>query len=134
MATATFATFNKFTRQQNISIANDDVQNALAEAKSDAISHVVVKCNSGVLIGYEVAFSTPNTYSLREVCNPALASPNVRSNPAKLPTGVTFASSVTIRFLILGGGSDANKTVTITDGSQSKSISVDKSGVIKLVP
>ena len=139
IATATSVTFGNFARTQNINIAFDNVQSALAEAKSKSQSQVVVNCDesTGILVGYEVDFDIASSqYSLEEVCNEDPANPPVEYliKTTRLPSGIVFDSgtSSSIRFLVLTGGSSGGGIVNITndEGEISQSIEVSTSGVI----
>ena len=86
LATASTTLITNFNQRQAINIAYDDVQTALAQAKSYALSQVVTdNCNVSIdqaersagitttdeLVGYEVRFDTstnPNSYAVYEVC------------------------------------------------------------------
>lgn len=145
IATTTVAVFTRFNQQQNITIAAKDLNTALAEAKSDAISHVVINCNNtvGSLRGYRVVLNNPSTdrYSIQEVCR-TIANPTVHTymqvKSYTLPSGVHFSSSSSpwVIFKVLGGGieysSSSNVIIVLTNSSQTKTITVvNPSGVIQ---
>jgi prepilin-type N-terminal cleavage/methylation domain-containing protein len=149
MATSTVAIFTRFNQQQNITIAQKNLKNDLAEAKSSALSHIVTRCNTdpgnfpGVLIGYQVTFNvSARTYSLQEVCDlNSVAGPDQTPlTPAiktkTLPNNINFVSapqtSAYIRFYALSGGSSGG-IVTITNAASTGNliINVTADGVIQ---
>lgn len=141
IATATSVTFGNFARTQNINIAFDNVQSALAEAKSKSQSQVVVNCDesTGILAGYQVSFDTSNSqYSLEEVCDEGDPSNPViyLIKTTSLPGDVMFsAATPSIRFLVLTGEStiSGGGSITISNGDSDldQSIEVTTSGVIR---
>ncbi|GEM_PF-1805515 len=139
IASSSFISLSRFSKQQGINVAYENLKNDLNEAKSKASSQVVKNC-ANILVGYEVTFnsaSTPKTYRLWEVCKTSAGVESVspvRTTAVSLPSGVSFVGSPSpIRFLTGSGGAQTGGTITLTNNiaSQDKSITVYTSGVIK---
>ncbi len=141
-ASASFIVFNKFSAQQGINVAYDEVRNTLAEAKSNALSQVVIACQSTppaqprILIGYEVVFSpATDDYSIYEICKIGNASPARLPSPIKtipLPSGIDFVGTPSpIRFLSGSGGVQSAGFVRLTNTTREKRIDVTSGGLIQ---
>lgn len=141
IASSSFISLSRFSKQQSINVAYENLKNDLNEAKSKASSQVVKNCaNIFILVGYEVTFnsaSTPKTYRLWEVCKTSAGVESVfpvRTTAVSLPSGVSFVGSPSpVRFLTGSGGVQSGGTITLTNNivSQNKSITVLSSGVIE---
>jgi len=153
LATASVAILGNFNRKQSIKIAHDDVKNALAQAKSYALSQVKsVNCDTTnpdesfreELKGYELRFDLitdpdKHSYALFEICESPSGSNRIKVIDAiktyYLPDDIFFASDPgPIGFKVLQGGATSPSKIIIIrteDGSQSTTISVNQNGVIK---
>lgn len=135
LTTISASALSRFNRSQSIEIANDNLQTSLSEAKSNALSHVIVNCTDGELLGYRIVFisSTPLSYtSLQEVCRRGAVDSSVEVKRTNLPSGITFSgSNPSITFKVLSGGADSASSVTITNGTIQKTIEVTTAGVIQ---
>lgn len=140
MSSGSFVGFRQFGKQQDLNLAADNLRNTLNEARSDAASQTILTstCDqaSYTLVGHQVRFvssASPQYYTLEEVCAQGV---NISENIIKrvnLPTNVTFTSapSSPVRFLVLTGNLSAQATITLNNGSGTKIITIDSSGVIR---
>lgn len=134
-----YAGFQKFSKQQNLNLTMDTLRNSLNEAKSKAMSQVIVtsacKQATRTLEGYQVRFDASTNpdqyYYIEEVCS-GVAAQTVKT--IKLPPNVSFRTSPPppslVRFLILTGLTNGPATITLISGTQTKAITVDSSGRI----
>lgn len=132
--------FVQFNRQQGLTSAWDTLRNNLNEAKSNATSQVIVTgvCNqaSRTLVGHQVAFGRSGAtdyYELQEVCTLGVNTLTPVVKRVNLPSRITFnpLPASFVRFQILSGNVINPKTITITNQSRTRSISVDSTGVIR---
>lgn len=152
LATMGISIFGNFNKRQNLNIANDNIHNSLAQAKSFALSHVVNSvsdsCDTnnvdpslrGVLIGYEFEVLSSTSYTINEICQPSGGAPERFTpviNTLSLPPNVEFDSANTntsIRFLVLTGGAAGSYWVQfhdMEDTNRARAIEVSIEGVIK---
>ena len=140
VSVGSYVGFVQFNKQQSLTSVWDTLRNNLNEAKSKAASQVIVTsiCNNGsqTLVGQQVRFyapaGAPHYYNLEEVCNPGGVA-IVRT--VYLPSNVTFTTipppTSPLRFLIITGVVSNPTTITISNGSQARSIIIDRTGIIK---
>jgi prepilin-type N-terminal cleavage/methylation domain-containing protein len=136
ISSGSFVVLTKFSKQQGINIAHENLKNTLNEAKSSAQSNVVSKCTAGILVGYQVEFNNLDStapYNLKEIC---LESGVEKTYTIKAiaHAGVNIVSTPTkITFLVLSGDvRDGDSIVTLTNGAtgQEKQINVSSKGII----
>ncbi len=131
-----YAALTRFNKAQELSSAYENLKNTLNEAKSSALSQVIVNCRrSETLVGYQVNFNTisnPNTYSLEEVCRQGGSTRRIEVKKNPLPPGVTLVPpSSAILFLVLSGKVQNAETISLNNGSATKIINVTTSGVVE---
>lgn len=136
VATSTVAIFTRFNQQQAITIASKNIRNDLAEAKSYALSHVVINCETGILVGYRLRNLSNRTYTLQEICDlpPPGGTPdylNVRFSAKELPPNVVFDGNFTIDFNILQGGATVGSVRLRNESGGDETISITAEGVIQ---
>lgn len=138
VATGSYVGFLSFNRAQSLNIAKDTLRNTLNEARSSALSQVILKCNSSqVLVGHQVRFYT-SYYDIEEVCQ-NVSSPYAitwsQTKRVTLSPDITFNPNpaVPILFLRLTGGTGEliNRDVTLRNkGGQTRIVTVNPAGVI----
>lgn len=155
LATMGVVIFGDFNKRQNLNIANNNIQNTLAQAKSFALSHVVNStsdtedCDTEntdpalreILVGYDVQFNTDDTYVVREICLQSDGTTEVYTNVSKLqylPPAIEFDQAHTdsnIRFFVLTGGAGGTYRIQFreTEGDRERAIQVTPEGVIRNV-
>lgn len=143
------ASFVSYGSSQTLNTTTLDVVNMLETARSRALTQVkppVGNCTSiegdpePPLVGYQVTINNTNkTYTLDVVCGNAI---NQESRiEKKLPPGnINFTSSITLRFLLQSAGvvkesqgnfvglSSGQETITVEDGTITKTITVYSDG------
>ncbi len=133
-----FIAFNQFNNFQNLNNSHENFKNALNRTRSNTLSQVINKCNtSQIFVGHQIRLNTltnPDSYTLEEVCQNAGGSePSYILQRFTLPSGISFTSAPAnpILFLVLTGNVRNPATITLTNGTQTKSVTVNASGVIE---
>lgn len=139
LSSASYFGFVSFNRSQNLNIARDNLKNTLNEARSRALSQVVVNCSpSQTLFGHQIRFYS-TYYEIEEVCRDVNSPYTITYPPPKkrvsLSTGISFNPTPLSPILFLrstGGISDAfNRVVTLqNEASQTRTVTVNPAGVI----
>lgn len=137
ISASTYAGFSQFKTQQALNVAYEALRNTLHETKSYAQSQVVkttqCKASGMVLVGHEIEkVNGTSYYSIYEVCDIDSIPPFTRG---KLKD-VQFSPEITIttftmRFNVITGNVVNPGTITVTQGSRNKSITVDGNGIIR---
>lgn len=138
---ASYVAFGNFNKQQVFNSSYENLKNTINEAKSDALSQVISKCTGlQTLVGYQIAIdssSDPKSYSLQEVCQVSSTEVEVVNNlkTTSLPPDTTitsdFSSSSPLRFLVLTGKVSMAGTITLSNGSQTRTININSQGVMQ---
>lgn len=137
LASGSYVGFVSFNRAQSLNIARDTLYNTFNEARSSAMSQVIISCSQNqTLFGYQIRFNTAY-YDIEEVCRDVNLPNNLTNSRVKrvpLPGDVTFYPnpSSPILFLLTGGISGgADRSVILRNtASQTKTIIVSAGGVI----
>jgi len=146
LAGLSIITFGNYSKSQTLNQAYGNFLNVLNTAKSRSISQdkpaSIAKCAApgSVLNGYSVTLNkaaTPNTYSLYVICSNTSV---VLSGYSQLPLlpGVSFGGSLTsVFFPVINGGAILNNgaltqgTITLVQGSLTKTITIYGTGLIQ---
>ncbi len=130
--------FIQFNKTQSLTTAYDNINAALEEAKSSAVSQVKpTSCSGMTLTGYQVTLTTdttPGGYKVEATCLDSLGVQRTFSNGDKtLPQRATVSTTANpIQFLLSGSlNSASNITITVSSGGQSKAITVSTAGLIQ---
>lgn len=127
LTTGIFAAYERFAKNQRLRQAAATLKNNLRFAQSKAVNGDKPTSGCSELSGYVVTFASGN-YNTQAQCKEGAAGP---ATSVLLPTNITFsASPASILFSALYGTVDTDTTLTLTDGSQTKSVRVTKSGDI----
>lgn len=127
LVTGIFAAYERFAKNQRLRQAAATLKNNLRFAQSKAVHGDKPSSGCSELAGYAVAFGQ-GTYSIGAQCREGAVG-SVTS--ILLPTTITFsASPAPLLFSALYGTVDTDTTLTLTDGSQTKSVRVTQSGDI----
>ena len=141
LISTTFVGFNKYSLNQKLNSATDNLKNTINEAKADALSQVIrtSTCNSSLMTlkGYQVYLANSTTYNLKEICansSGTLSYPDLKT--IVLDSGLTVSNTpISINFLIQssGGGieSQVDQQITISAGGSSRTVTVTPDGTIK---
>ena len=142
LSSASYFGFVSFSRSQNLNIARDNLRNTLNEARSRALSQVVVNCSPNqTLFGHQIRFYS-TYYEIEEVCRDVNSPYTITYPPPKKrvslstgSTGISFNPTPLSPILFLrstGGISDViNRVVTLQNiVSQTRTVTVNPAGVI----
>ena len=135
IVSVTYTILYRFNNQQAINNAYENLKNDLNEAKSSASSQVIVtltcKQPGRRFVGYQVNFGS-NFYAITDRCTDGVNYYSEQIRRVNLPSGIRFSTSHPyVLFNILDGSVTLPGTVTITDGSRFKSVTVESAGIIK---
>lgn len=124
--------FFSYSRDQSFRISISEVSHILNVAKTRAISQVKPsQCGLQALRGYEVLFTVPGSdYQLRALCN----STYYLIQSRKLPANISFqsGSATSVFFAVSTGITTQQRTVTISNSTMSKIITIGTTGNISV--
>ncbi|MBI3577581.1 prepilin-type N-terminal cleavage/methylation domain-containing protein [Candidatus Gottesmanbacteria bacterium] len=127
LASGIFAAYEKFNRRERVRQAAATLKNNLRFAQSKAINGQKPESGCTQLAGYTVTFAQ-SSYTIAAQCTQGTAG-SITS--VTLPISVVFLSSPPpITFAVLNGTLLADATLTVTDGSNSLTVVVKRSGDI----
>lgn len=132
-----YVAFTKFNQRQTYISTYENLKNSINEAKSNALSQVINDCvSSETLVGYQIvadSSSIPDSYRLEEICETGgvEAAPNVIKT-VKLPPNLIISSDISsILFLVLSGKVRQSGSISLSNGSETKTININSQGAIE---
>jgi len=137
ITSASYFGFTQFNKYQNLNVTYENLKNALNEAKANSSAQVSRKCtNIQVLVGHQVRINTstaPHSYNLEEVCqNLNLTESTYVIKKLNVLSGINLSGpSSPILFLVLTGNVRNPANISLTNGVQNKSISVNSNAIIQ---
>lgn len=135
ISNASYIAFIRFNKQQRLNTTYENIRNTLQEARSSALSQSIDSCPSThTLVGHRVDF-TATSYTLREICQLGVTTTTYVKKSDSVPSEVTLtADPANFLFLVLTGefsNSDSEGTVQLTNGTDTKTITVQPIGRIE---
>jgi prepilin-type N-terminal cleavage/methylation domain-containing protein len=130
LASGIFAAYEKFNKRERLRQAAATLKNNLRFGQSKAINGEKPVAGCTQLVGYSVTFSV-GSYTIQAQCTEGTAG---AVTSVTLPTNVVFSGAPSpITFTVLTGTVSTDTTLTVSDGTDSKSIQVKRSGDINEV-
>lgn len=127
LASGIFAAYEKFNRRERLRQAASTLKNNLRFGQSKAINGEKPTAGCTQLVSFVFTFST-GSYTMQAMCTEGLAG---AITTVALPTNVMFTGSPSpLLFRVLTGTVSADKTLTVTDGTNSVSVQAKRSGDI----
>ena len=128
---------NQFNRYQNLRTSYENLKNTVSEAKTNAQSQVSRRCTRiQTLVGHQIRINSvtnPDSYNLEEVClNLNSTESTYVIKTLNVTSDITLSgASGPILFLVLTGNVRNPGSITLTNNIQSKSITVNSTGIIQ---
>lgn len=128
--TAGMASYSRFGEAKKLDTTAAEVESLLNNARINAVTQtyppVSIACSS--LQSYSIKIIAVNSYEMDVYCDGTGST--IPGKTKILPTGVTFAATGEVVFLVGSGTSPAAKTITINGTGGSKTITIDLMGNI----